>query len=81
MAGRMGCFPIFRNRVAVRQSGTTGSLRMADMSQMRRHGVIVASGVWIAGYTIVSGSPLVWTLVGILSITLGLISLIRQSVK
>lgn len=36
---------------------------------------IVAFGVWIIGYTIASGSPLGWTLMGILSFIPGLISL------
>ena len=36
---------------------------------------IAAFGVWIIGYTIASGSPLGWTLTGILSIILGSISL------
>jgi hypothetical protein len=36
---------------------------------------IAAFGVWIVGYTMVSGSPLGWTLMGILSIILGSISL------
>jgi hypothetical protein len=34
-----------------------------------------AFGVWIVGYTVASGSPLGWTLMGILSIILGSISL------
>jgi len=41
---------------------------------------IAASGVWIIGYTMASGSPLGWTLMGILSLVLGSISL-YQSVK
>jgi hypothetical protein len=36
---------------------------------------IAAFGVWIIGYTMVSGSPLGWTLAGILSVILGSISL------
>jgi hypothetical protein len=36
---------------------------------------IAAFGVWIVGYTMASGSPLGWTLMGILSIILGSISL------
>jgi hypothetical protein len=36
---------------------------------------IAAFGVWIIGYTMVAGSPLVWTLAGILSVILGSISL------
>jgi hypothetical protein len=36
---------------------------------------ITAFGVWIVGYTMASGSPLGWTLMGILSIILGSISL------
>ena len=38
-------------------------------------GGIAAFGVWITGYTIASGSPLSWTLMGILSIIVGSISL------
>ena len=36
---------------------------------------IAAFGVWIIGYTMASGSPLGWTLMGILSIIPGSISL------
>ena len=36
---------------------------------------IAAFGVWIVGYTMASGSPLGWTLMGILSIIVGSISL------
>jgi hypothetical protein len=36
---------------------------------------IAAFGVWIVGYTMASGLPLGWTLMGILSIILGSISL------
>jgi hypothetical protein len=36
---------------------------------------IVALGVWIIGYTMASGSPLGWTLMGILCMILGSISL------
>jgi hypothetical protein len=36
---------------------------------------IAAFGVWIIGYTMASGSPLGWTLMGILSLILGSISL------
>jgi len=36
---------------------------------------IAAFGVWIIGYAMASGSPLGWTLMGILSIILGSISL------
>jgi hypothetical protein len=36
---------------------------------------IAAFGVWIIGYTMASGSPLGWTLMGILSLMLGSISL------
>jgi hypothetical protein len=36
---------------------------------------IAAFGVWITGYTIASGSPIGWTLMGVLSSILGLISL------
>jgi hypothetical protein len=36
---------------------------------------IAAFGVWIIGYTMASESPLGWTLMGILSIILGSISL------
>jgi hypothetical protein len=36
---------------------------------------IAAFGVWIIAYTIASGSPLVWTLLGILPVVIGLISL------
>ena len=36
---------------------------------------ITAFGVWIIGYTMASGSPLGWTLMGILSIIPGSISL------
>jgi len=36
---------------------------------------IAAFGVWIVGYTMASGSPLGWTLTGILSIIVGSISL------
>jgi hypothetical protein len=36
---------------------------------------IAAFGVWITGYTIASGSSLGWTLLGVLSSILGLISL------
>jgi hypothetical protein len=36
---------------------------------------IAAFGVWIIGYTMASGSPLGWTLMGILSLVLGSISL------
>ena len=42
---------------------------------------IAAFGVWIIAYTIASGSPLVWTLLGILPVVVGLISFIRQSVE
>jgi hypothetical protein len=35
---------------------------------------IAAFGVWIIGYTMASGSPLGWTLMGILSLILGSIS-------
>jgi hypothetical protein len=35
---------------------------------------IAAIGVWIIGYTMMSGSPLGWTLMGILSLILGSIS-------
>ena len=34
-----------------------------------------AFGVWIVGYTVASGSPLGWTLMGILPVVVGLISL------
>jgi hypothetical protein len=36
---------------------------------------IVAFGVWIIGYTMILASPLGWTLMGILSVILGSISL------
>jgi hypothetical protein len=36
---------------------------------------IATFGVWIVGYTMASGSPSGWTLMGILSIILGSISL------
>jgi len=36
---------------------------------------IAAFGVWIIGDTVASGSPLGWTLMGILSVILGSISL------
>jgi hypothetical protein len=36
---------------------------------------IAAFGVWIMGYTMASGSPLGWTLMGMLSLILGSISL------
>jgi xanthosine utilization system XapX-like protein len=36
---------------------------------------IAAFGVWITGYTLASGSPPGWTLMGILSIMVGSISL------
>jgi len=36
---------------------------------------IAAFGVWVIGYTMASGSPLGWTLMGILSIIPGSISL------
>jgi hypothetical protein len=36
---------------------------------------IAAFGVWIIGYTMASGSSLGWTLMGILSLMLGSISL------
>jgi hypothetical protein len=36
---------------------------------------IAAFGVWIGSYTMASGSPLGWTLMGILSIIVGSISL------
>ena len=36
---------------------------------------IAAFGVWIIGYTMASGSPLGWTLMGLLSLILGSISL------
>jgi hypothetical protein len=36
---------------------------------------IAAFGVWIVGYTVASGSPLGWTLMGILTLILGSISL------
>jgi hypothetical protein len=36
---------------------------------------IAAFGVWIIGYTIASGSPSGWMLMGILSVILGSISL------
>ena len=36
---------------------------------------IAAFGVWIIGYTIASGSPSGWTLMGIVCIILGSISL------
>jgi L-lactate permease len=35
----------------------------------------IAAFVWIIGYTMASGSPLGWTLMGILPIILGAISL------
>jgi hypothetical protein len=38
---------------------------------------IAAFGVWIIGYTMASGSPLGWTLMGILSLIVGSISLFR----
>jgi hypothetical protein len=43
---------------------------------------IAGFGIWIVAYTIASGSPLGWTLMGILPIIVGAISLyqaIRQS--
>jgi hypothetical protein len=36
---------------------------------------IAAFGVWIIGYTMASGSPLGWALMGIMSLILGSISL------
>jgi hypothetical protein len=36
---------------------------------------IAAFGVWIVGYTMASGSPLGWTLMGVLSLILGSIRL------
>lgn len=36
---------------------------------------IAAFGVWIIGYTMASGSPFGWTLMGFLSLILGSISL------
>ena len=36
---------------------------------------ITAFGLWIVASTVASGSPICWTLMGILSIILGLISL------
>ena len=36
---------------------------------------IAAFGVWIIGYIMASGSPLGWTLMGILSLIVGSISL------
>jgi len=41
---------------------------------------IAAFGVWIMGYTIASGSPLGWTLLRILAIMLGSISLYQTVV-
>jgi hypothetical protein len=40
---------------------------------------IAAFGVWIIAHTIVSGSHLVWTLMGILPIVVGLISLYQAN--
>jgi hypothetical protein len=37
-------------------------------------GGIAAFGVWIIGYSVASGSPLGWTVMGILSLMLGSIS-------
>jgi hypothetical protein len=39
---------------------------------------IAAFGVWIIDYTMASGSPLGWTLMGILPIILGSISLYQE---
>jgi hypothetical protein len=39
---------------------------------------IAAFGVWIIGHTMASGSPLGWTLMGILPIILGSISLYQE---
>ena len=36
---------------------------------------IAGFGIWIIAYTVASGSPLGWTLIGILPIVVGLISL------
>jgi hypothetical protein len=44
-------------------------------------GGIAASGVWIIGYTVASGSPLGWTFMGILSLILGSISLYQAITK
>jgi hypothetical protein len=40
---------------------------------------IAAFGVWIIAYSIVSGSYLVWTFMGILPIVVGLISLYQTN--
>ena len=36
---------------------------------------IIAFGVWIVAGTLAAGSPLAWTLMGLLAVTIGLISL------
>jgi hypothetical protein len=36
---------------------------------------IIAFGVWIVGCTLAAGSPLAWTLMGLLTVIVGLISL------
>jgi hypothetical protein len=36
---------------------------------------IIAFGVWIVAGTLAAGSPLAWTLMGLLTVTVGLISL------
>jgi hypothetical protein len=38
---------------------------------------IAVFGIWVVGYTMASGSPFGWTLMGILSIIVGSISLYR----
>jgi len=42
---------------------------------------IAAFGVWIIGYTMASGSPLGWTVMGIMSMILGSISLYQAIVE
>jgi hypothetical protein len=38
---------------------------------------IVAFGAWVVAGTIAAGWPLVWTLMGLLAVMVGLISLVR----
>ncbi len=39
---------------------------------------IIAFGIWIVAGTIAAGSPLAWTLMGLLTVIVGSISLIKQ---
>jgi hypothetical protein len=42
---------------------------------------ITAFGVWTIGYTMASGSPFGWTFMGVLSMSVGLVSLYQAIVE